>query len=351
MTEETPLIYEAPPARLERWLEDHGQPSYRLKQLLDWLYKRFALSFDEMTNLPADLREALAEDFRPGTLKLEARQDSDDGMTVKFAFRLQDDAVIEAVLMRTDKRSTFCISSQVGCAMGCSFCATGQMGLRRNLTAGEMLAQVAELAHADGDEAGNVVFMGMGEPLANLGNLCAALEALTDERRFAIGSRRITVSTVGLPDPIRELSRLPSPPNLALSLNSPFASHRSRLMPQAGRENLGEVIEACREYYERTGRRVMIEYVLLGGENTGVEFARGVLSAARKLGALVNLIPYNPVEGAPHDKPTQAEVAGFREVLSSAGMNVSQRYRRGRDIDAACGQLAGKSASPPDEES
>jgi 23S rRNA (adenine2503-C2)-methyltransferase len=295
-----------------------------------------------MTNLPADLREALAKDFVLGALDPVGRLESEDGMTVKFAFRSVDGAIIESVLMRTGKRSTFCISSQVGCAMGCTFCATGAMGLQRDLTAGEILEQVAALARADGNEAGNVVFMGMGEPLANLGPVSAALEALTDERRFAIGGRRITVSTVGLPEPIRALSRLPVPPNLALSLNSPFARTRRRLMPGPGRQDLDDVIAACEEYYERTGRRVMIEYVLLGGENTDVESARGVLAVARKLGALVNLIPYNPVEETPYEKPTLEEIGHFRDVLVSAGMNVSQRYRRGRDIDAACGQLAGK---------
>jgi 23S rRNA (adenine2503-C2)-methyltransferase len=337
------LIYDAGPAQLERWLEDNGQPSYRLKQLLDWLYVRFAPSFDDMTNLPADLREALSADFVLGALEPVGRLESQDGMTVKFAFRLPDGAVVESVLMRTDKRSTFCISSQVGCAMGCTFCATGRMGLERNLGAGEILEQVAALARADGDQAGNVVFMGMGEPLANLGAVSSALDALTDERRFAIGGRRITVSTVGLPEPILALSRLPTPPNLALSLNSPFARPRAQIMPVAGRQQLDDVIAACEEYYERTGRRVMVEYVLLGGENTDVESARGVLAVARKLGALVNLIPYNPVEGAPHEKPSQEEVGQFAVVLESAGMNVSQRYRRGRDIDAACGQLAGRS--------
>jgi 23S rRNA (adenine2503-C2)-methyltransferase len=297
-----------------------------------------------MTNLPADLRGELEEDFLMGVLEEVDRRESQDGMTVKFAFRLPDGAVVESVLMRTGKRSTFCISSQVGCAMGCTFCATGAMGLQRNLSAGEILEQVAALARADGDQAGNVVFMGMGEPLANFGPLTEALEALTDERRFAIGTRRITVSTVGLPEQIRALSRLPGPPNLALSLNSPFARSRERIMPIAGQQRLDEVIAACEEYYDRTGRRVMIEYVLLGGENTSVESARGVLAVARKLGALVNLIPYNPVEGVPHEKPTPEEVGHFRDVLVSAGMNVSERYRRGRDIDAACGQLAGKSS-------
>ena len=305
MADDKQLIYEAAPAQLERWLEDHDQPSYRLKQLLDWLYTRFAASFDDMTNLPAAMRAALAEDFVLGALREVARRESQDGMTVKFAYRLQDGAIIESVLMGSDKRSTFCISSQVGCAMGCTFCATGKLGLQRNLSAGEILEQVAALARADGDEAGNVVFMGMGEPLANLGNVTAALEALTDERRFAIGTRRITVSTVGLPDQIRALSQLPGPPNLALSLNSPFARPRAEIMPVAGRERLDDIIEA-----------------------------------------IINLIPYNPVEGAPHDKPSPEEIERFREVLVSAGMNVTQRYRRGRDIDAACGQLAGKTGQP-----
>jgi 23S rRNA (adenine2503-C2)-methyltransferase len=240
------------------------------------------------------------------------------------------------------KRSTFCISSQVGCAMGCTFCATGKLGLHRNLSAGEILGQVVELCRANGNETGNVVFMGMGEPLANLGSVTASLKALTDEKRFAIGARRLTVSTVGIVKGISDLALLDSPPNLALSLNSPFAPLRASIMPVTNHQRLDDVVAACADYYEKTGRRVLIEYVVLGEVNTDYEHARGLLRIARKLGGIVNLIPYNPVDGGEFKQPKREEIQRIKEVLEGAGMNVTERYRRGRDIAAACGQLAGE---------
>lgn len=345
MSEQIPSVYEQTPSDLAAWLQDQSQPAFRLNQLLDWLYRRFAEKFDDMSNLPIGLREALSNTFDMEPLRIADRLASQDGTTEKFAFALHDGEVVESVLMRGSKRSTFCVSSQVGCAMDCAFCATGKLGFRRNLSPGEIIGQVAAMCRANGNETGNVVFMGMGEPLANFDNLVVALEALTDEQRLAVGSRRITVSTVGIVKGIRRLAELASPPNLALSLNSPFAPVRAKMMPVTEQQRLDEVLKACEDYYRVTGRRVLIEYVVLGGINTDYEHARGVLRIARRLGGIVNLIAYNPVADSEFKQPSREEMLRLKEVLQGAGMNVTERYRRGRDIAAACGQLAGRKNS------
>jgi len=334
-------IYETAPDALAEWFSAAGEPAYRLQQLLEWLYAKFAASFDEMTNLPTALRERLATEFTMGGLRVVDRQVSTDGETEKLLFECADGERIESVLMHGRPHATFCISSQAGCKLGCTFCATGAMGFARNLTAGEILAQVAALARQTG-AMGNVVFMGMGEPLLNLDSVIPALEALTDERRFALGARRITVSTAGITAGIQRLAASGTRPCLALSLNSPFESQRSELMPINRRYPLAEVLDACAEYGERTGRRLLLEYVMLGNTNTSTPAARAVRDIARRLGAAVNLIPLNPVEGCGHQPPRHDEVERFRKLLEERAVTVTQRYRRGRDILAACGQLRGR---------
>ncbi len=336
-------IYELAPDALAEWLKAAGEPAYRLKQLLEWLYARYAASFDEMTNLPAALRERLAGQFAIGGLRAVERQVSTDGQTEKLLFECADGEGVESVLMHGRPHATFCISSQAGCRLGCSFCATGAMGFARNLSAGEILAQVAALARRLG-VMGNVVFMGMGEPLLNLEAVLPALEALTDERRFALGARRITVSTAGIPAGIERLAASRTRPCLALSLNTPFENQRSELMPINRRYPLADVLDACAAYAERTGRRLLLEYVMLGNTNTSAQAARGVRDIAERLGAAVNLIPFNPVEGCEHKPPRHDEVERFRKIVGEHGVAVTQRFRRGRDILAACGQLRGKHA-------
>jgi 23S rRNA (adenine2503-C2)-methyltransferase len=337
-------VLEATPDELGAWLEAEGQPAWRLGRLLDWLYGKRADSFDAMTDLPAALRERLDAGFAMPALRVVDRSASQDGATVKFLFELADGERIESVWMGGEDRATFCVSSQAGCALGCRFCATGAMGLARNLRTGEILGQVMMLAREKGWPA-NIVFMGMGEPLLNLEAVLPALEALTDERRFALGARRVTVSTAGITPGIRRLAESPVRPNLALSLNSPDDAKRRDLMPVTRRYPLDEVLEACGEYAEKTGRRLLIEYVLLDGVNTSLEDAWGVIGIARRLKAMVNLIPFNPVEGCEFRPPERGLVRKFRNLLEEQGVTAAQRYRRGRDIAAGCGQLRGAHAA------
>jgi 23S rRNA (adenine2503-C2)-methyltransferase len=334
-------ILELTPEELLDWFEQREEPSYRVDQLLDWLYLKFAGSFGEMTNLSKDLRAALEESFSFEGLQLAERAFSEDGKTEKFSFELADGEIVESVSMEADTGFTYCISSQAGCALNCAFCATGAMGFGRDLRTFEVLGQVLQMARAKG-ALGNVVFMGMGEPLLNLNAVMPALEALTDERRFALGTRRITVSTAGVTPGIERLSRSPARPNLALSLNSPFDGQRSELMPVNEKYPLGEVLAACERYAERTGRRLMLEYVLLGGVNTSKKAARAVAGMALRLGAMVNLIPFNPVEDHDLERPARTEIERFEKTLEGRGVTVTRRYRRGQDIAAGCGQLAAR---------
>jgi len=339
--EQRPNILELTPDSLAERLAAAGEPRYRTGQILDWVYGRFAESFEQMTNLPAALRKRLDGEFTIGGLRTVERQVAADAATEKFLFECADGERIESVLMRARPHSTFCISSQAGCALRCAFCATGAAGFGRDLSAGEVLAQVAALARAEG-AVGNVVFMGMGEPLLNLDAVLPALEALTDRRRFALGARRITVSTAGVTPGIRRLAASAVRPHLALSLNSPDNKQRSELMPINRRYPLAEVLDACAYYSERTGRRLLLEYVLLGNVNTSAAAARGVRDIASRLGAKVNLIPFNPVDGCGFRPPRHDEIERFRSLLQERGVTVTQRYRRGRDIAAACGQLRGR---------
>ena len=340
MPEQRRDILATSPDDLARWLHERGEPAYRLAQILEWIFRRGVESFQTMTSLPLELRRALDDGFALPSLRCAGRRRSDDGATEKFLFELGDGGRIESVRLSDGGRCTFCISSQAGCALGCRFCATGAMGPGRNLSTGEILGQVAALRRAAG-ALRNVVFMGMGEPLLNLDAVSASLEALTDPRRFALGARRITVSTAGVTPGIRRLAEAPAPPNLALSLNTPFDDQRSELMPVNRKYPLSEVLEACREYAARTGRRLLFEYVLIGGLNTSAKAARALGRLARDLHALVNLIALNPVAGCDYAPPTRAEIAEFRSILESEHVGVTQRFRRGSEIAAGCGQLAG----------
>jgi 23S rRNA (adenine2503-C2)-methyltransferase len=333
-------ILETPPQALADWFEAASEPPYRLKQLLEWVYGKRAESFDQMSNLPLSLRRRLAEAFTFGGMREVDRLRSHDGCTMKFLFQLDDGERIESVWMAQDGHCTFCISTQAGCALKCAFCATGAGGFARNLGASEILGQVAAIARATGG-LGNIVFMGMGEPLLNLEGVIPAIEALTDESRFALGARRITVSTAGIVPGIRRLAASGLRPNLALSLNSPFQEQREKLMPVAKRFPLDELLAACADYSQRTGRRLMLEYVLLGGVNASEEAARRLASIARNLGAIVNIIEFNAVEGCGFKPPTREESNRFRAELRRSGVNFRQRYKRGRDIAAGCGQLKG----------
>jgi 23S rRNA (adenine2503-C2)-methyltransferase len=331
------------PDALKDFVEKIGQKPYRARQLRSWIFEKHERDFARMTNLSADFRQALARESRVGAGEIENVSRAADGETAKYLFRFDDGARIEAVSMREEIRHTVCLSTQVGCAMGCAFCATGALGFTRDLAVGEMLLQVVEMSRREG-RITNAVFMGMGEPLLNLENVLKAIEALADPERFALGTRKITVSTCGIVPGIEALSRAPVTVRLALSLNSPFQEQREQLMPVARRHPLERVLEACDGYAARTGKRVTVEYVLLRGVNAGRAHAKELARIARRLDGKVNLIEYNTVSGSPFDSPSSRETLKFREWLEEDGASVTIRFRRGREIAAGCGQLAARVA-------
>ena len=359
--------------QLAELLAGWGQPRYRAGQVWDWLYKKLAASPAEMTDLPKALRERLAAETRGDPLERVYEQRSSDRQTVKWLFRLHDGLTIETVLMLYDdvsgstrERRTVCISTQAGCAMGCVFCATGQAGLARNLTAGEIIAQVLAAARAlangklqtanststTGDPLSaishltNVVVMGMGEPMANYDHTWAALRTLTDPEAFGLGARHITVSTVGLPQGIRRMAAEPLQINLAVSLHAPNDALRARLVPINHRYPIREVLEAVRDYIAGAHRRVTFEYALMDRINDTPALARELVALLKPLrsptgGAMchVNLIPLNPVAESPYQPSTPEHAAGFQTLLEQSGIPATLRMRRGIDIDAGCGQL------------
>jgi 23S rRNA (adenine2503-C2)-methyltransferase len=336
-----------------------GQPAYRGDQLYKWLYQKVALAPDEMTDLPASLRATLAAEAQIELLAPVTETISRDGHTTKTLFRLHDGQLIETVLMRYERRRTVCISSQAGCAMGCTFCATAQMGLQRNLTAGEIVAQVLyferglrqEAEHHGGDVpaettgVSNVVVMGMGEPLANYQNLWQALRTLTDAQGYNMGARRITVSTVGLVPGIDRFAEEDLQINLAVSLHAPNDALRSTLVPINHRYPLAAVMAACRRYVQHTHRRISFEYALMRGINDSRELAEELSTLLKGLLCHVNLIPLNPVAGSAYQPSRREDVDAFVEVLQGHGIPVTLRTRRGIDIDAGCGQLRARVAA------
>ncbi|MCB9894078.1 MAG: 23S rRNA (adenine(2503)-C(2))-methyltransferase RlmN [Planctomycetes bacterium] len=313
-----------------------GKP-FQGKQLAQWLYAKRELNLDAMTNLSKELRAKLAE--RPMlTSRVIASEDSGEG-TTKLGIRLHDGLVIEAVLMREDDRLTACISTQAGCAMGCRFCASGQLGLKRNLTPGEILEEFFHLNELmKPDWLTNVVVMGMGEPLHNYDNLLKALTILNADWAFNFGARRVTVSTVGLPKRIRDLAEQGFQFNLAISLHGVDDASRSALIPtNAGLQN---ILDAAKYYFQQTRREVTFEYTLVGGKNDDPATAEKLAELVKDFPkANVNLIPMNPVEGSGLETPSTEAVSLFTDLLEKAGVNVHVRRRRGRRVQAACGQL------------
>ncbi len=319
-----------------------GQPAFRARQVWDWIYKRYATSFAEMTNLPAGLRAQLDEiaTLRIGEIVLD--QHSSDGQTKKVLFRLRDGQFVETVLMRYEKRRTLCISSQAGCAMGCVFCATGQMGFFRHLSSGEITGQVLHFARelaAEGDHVTNIVMMGMGEPLHNYDNTLAAVDRLTDAAGYNLGARRITISTVGLVPAIRRYADEKRQTPLAISLHAATDEERGKLIPVNKRWPIAELMDACRYYVEQTGRRMTFEWALIAGENDTEEQAHRLGELLRGVLCHVNLIPLNPTAGYGGRPSSPERVERFRDVLTSYGVSSTVRVRRGIDIQAGCGQL------------
>jgi 23S rRNA (adenine2503-C2)-methyltransferase len=320
------------------WLAARGQPRYRGDQLWDALYRRRA-PLESATALPQRLRHELATAF-PTALTPVTEATSDAGTTVKWLWRARGGAEIETVLMRTRTRATVCISSQAGCAMGCTFCATGQAGFERHLDAGEIVEQVARAAIASPQPVTNVVFMGMGEPLANFDATWGAIERL--HRDFGLSARHLTVSTVGVVPGMRRLAAAGLPVTLAVSLHAPDDALRDTLVPLNRRHPIAEVLDAAAAYAAARGRRVSFEYAVIEGVNDAPAQARALAALLRPLGALgahVNLIPLNPTTDFAGAAPPRARVQAFAAALRDAGVNATVRRNRGTDIDAACGQL------------
>ncbi len=327
-------------ANLPAWLAAHGLPAYRAAQIRKWLFAGRARTFDDMTNLPKPLRAQLAADFILWTMQVVRHNRCADG-TEKLLLQLADGEQIECVLLRDGVRRTICISTQVGCAMGCVFCASGLNGVARNLTAGEVVEQMLLLDRLlpPDDRLSHIVVMGMGEPLANLDRLLLALSDASSPTGLGISPRRITISTVGLPPAMRRLSELGCRYNLAVSLHAPDDVLRNQLVPVNKNIGLADILTGADQYFESSGRRLTFEYVLLGEVNDRPEHARGLAALLSGRPALLNVIPYNPVAGLSFRMPLPATQQRFLKILRDAGVNVQVRERKGDAIDAACGQL------------
>jgi 23S rRNA (adenine2503-C2)-methyltransferase len=330
---------------LADFLEKRGAPSYRAKQITDWIYKKRVASFDAMTDLPNELRAELAAEFDTPKMEVVRVLGSKD-TTQKFLFRLRDQNLIESVLIpaspalygQPSDRRTICVSSQVGCAYGCKFCASGLEGWTRNLDAGEMVQQLIAVEEKSGEKIDNVVFMGMGEPLANLKNLLRAIRIINAPWGLGVGARHITVSTTGLAPQIRELANESTQFRLALSLHGATDEVRGKIMPVNRKYPLKVLLEAC-DYYVAKKRRMTFEYILIAGVNDTNEQARELAKIARRLSAKINLIPYNTVEGLEWSRPSRARQEEFQSILRQQGVVATLRREKGHDIAAACGQL------------
>jgi 23S rRNA (adenine2503-C2)-methyltransferase len=326
---------------LEAWLLEHGLKKYALNQILQWLYQKRAVFFEEMTNVSKEARALLDEHFEILPLEVAARHHSAMDGSTKYLFRLADGRSIESVLMPQRNRTTLCISSQVGCAMGCRFCRTAEMKLVRNLTQGEILGQIlgvqAELA--PGEKISNIVMMGMGEPFHNYDTVIASLKLMTDDFALGLSQRKITVSTVGLAPEIERFGK-DSGVKLALSLNATTEEGREALMPVTKKYSLERVIEACRNYALGSKHKVTFEYVMMAGVNDTLEDAKRIAKIGARVPCKINLIPYNEYPGSPYKRPGEESVRAFFKHLADKNFQVNIRYSKGLDVLAACGQLA-----------
>ncbi len=341
------LIYDLDLPELAERMKSWGEPSYRSTQVWQGLYQHFYSSPEQFPNLPKPLREKLRAEFSFSGIEPVRYLDSKDGQTRKTLFTLSTGQLIEAVLMRYDRRRTLCISSQAGCAMGCVFCATGQMGFKKNLSSGEIVAQVmyyAGMLKDEGLAVTNIVVMGMGEPFHNYENTLGAVDRLNDPQGFNFGARRFTISTVGLVPMIRRFADEHRQVNLAISLHAADDALRTSMLPVNKKYPIAEVLDACRYYVEKTGRRVTFEWALIEGVNDTPEQAQ--LLARRLHGLLchVNAIPLNPTKGFAGRAATTERAQKFKATLEAAGIPCTVRLRRGIDIQAGCGQLAGAPA-------
>jgi len=329
------------PAEVEALFVTWSWPKFRAKQVLEWVYEKGALDPVAMTNLALPDRQRLAAGIAIAPATIARRQNSADG-TIKLLLEWADGANAETVMIPDGPRRTACVSSQVGCPVGCKFCASGIGGVKQNLTAARIVEQVAALNAAlrqRSERITNIVFMGMGEPLTNYANVMKAIRILHDPACYNIGARKITISTVGVPSRMRELARENLPLNLAISLHAPEEELRRRLIPWAEHFSMRDILDAARYYFDQTGREITLEYILLAGVNDRPEHARQLADICKTLRANVNLLRYNEVPGLPFGRPESSDVMTFQGILRQKGVNAHVRKSRGRDIDAACGQL------------
>jgi 23S rRNA (adenine2503-C2)-methyltransferase len=368
---ERPRFFDLAPAEFDAVIERLGWPAFRGKQVRDWVYNKLVTDPSQMTNLPAADRAKLAETVTFSSATVTKEQHSNDG-TIKLLITWPDGATAETVMIPDADRRTACVSSQVGCPVQCKFCASGINGVKGNLSPGQIIEQIYtfnRILAAQGSAFGvqgsgtakrslallnpeprtpspsritNVVFMGMGEPLSNYANVMQAVRILHDPQCLNLGARRLTISTVGVPSKMRELAHEDLPINLAISLHAPNEPLRKQLIPWAEHFALPEILDAARYYFERTGREITLEYILLAGVNDRPEHARELVKVCKTMRANVNLIRYNEVEGLPFKRPSSHDVVTFQEILRKGGVNAHVRKSRGRDIDAACGQLRRK---------
>jgi 23S rRNA (adenine2503-C2)-methyltransferase len=326
--------------KLNEWLNRRDQPAFRGPQVIDWILQKRVSDFSAMSNLPAALRELHTAEFETFNSTIVKHSTSDDG-TEKLLLRLHDGGVVECVLLREEGRRTICVSSQVGCAMGCVFCASGLDGVLRNLTAGEILEQMLllqRLLPAD-ERLSHIVMMGMGEPLANLDNVLRSLEWASSPEGLGISARRITISTVGLPAAIQRMARIDCKYQLAISLHAPNDELRTQLVPINEKIGIDALLAAADQFFAASGRKLTFEYVLLDGINDHESHAQELVELLKDRTVLLNVIPYNPVEGLPYKTPSNRSIAQFKEILQSAGIEIRFRQRKGDKINAACGQL------------
>lgn len=327
---------------LKTWLSKDGHPSFTAKQIIEWIYQKGVSSFDKMSNLSLKIRKQLLAECVVSPLTLARMQESDDKETIKFLWKLSDGKFVESVLIMSDDRRTVCVSSQVGCPARCAFCASGQKGFFRNLTAGEIVAQVYEinsfLAKKD-ERVSHVVYMGMGEPFRNYEDVVKSIRILIHPELFGLSQRRITVSTVGVVEGIQRFSDENIKVNLVLSLHAPNQRIRQKIIPYARNYSLDDILLAMDMYAEKTKRDITFEYTLISGINDQEEHARELAQLLKGKQCTVNLIPYNPVPNVRLQKPTAQAVRSFRDILSMGHIVNTCRYTKGDDIAAACGQL------------
>ncbi|WP_163182884.1 23S rRNA (adenine(2503)-C(2))-methyltransferase RlmN [Neobacillus sedimentimangrovi] len=337
-------IYSLELHELKEWLKEQGEKPFRVDQIFDWLYKKRVGSFEEMSNLSKSLREKLAAHFQITTLNTVVQQSSSDG-TIKFLFELQDGYSIETVLMRHDYGNSVCVTTQVGCRIGCTFCASTLGGLKRHLEAGEIVAQVVKVQKAldeTNERVSSVVIMGIGEPFDNYDNMLSFLKIINHDKGLNIGARHITVSTSGIIPKIYQFADENMQINFAISLHAPNTELRTRLMPINKAYKLDDLMKAVRYYIDKTGRRVSFEYGLFGGVNDSVAHAEELADLIKGLKCHVNLIPVNYVPERDYVRTPRDQIFAFEKTLKKRGINVTIRREHGHDIDAACGQLRAK---------